>query len=75
MEFHILSPQNPEHELYPHLDIATFLHTHLEQYGDPLEDIQKCIQYALNPNRGGFVLIGTLEGDMAVVTVVNHTGM
>ena len=52
-----------------------FLHTHLQQYGDPPGDIQKAIQYALDPHRGGFIL-QCLDGQQIIgAVVVNKTGM
>jgi [ribosomal protein S18]-alanine N-acetyltransferase len=58
-------------------DIVNFLFEHLEQYGDPKADIEKCIQYALKetPSFGGFILV-SYEGDQISGTVViNQTGM
>jgi GNAT superfamily N-acetyltransferase len=57
--------------------IARFLLQHLDEYGDPLEDIQKAIDYALSVNDkpGGFVMVAK-EGDKVVsAVVVNKTGM
>lgn len=58
-------------------DIINFLFEHLEQYGDPKSDIEKCLQYALKetPSFGGFVLV-SYEGDQISGTVIiNQTGM
>lgn len=53
--------------------IVDFLHTHLEQYGDPKEDIERCINYVYY--RGGFILIAH-EGERIMgVTIINKTGM
>lgn len=57
---------------------TSFLHTHLEQYGDDYADIEKAIQYALKeiPSFGGFVLEGYNDSeDLVGVVVVNRTGM
>lgn len=53
--------------------IVNFLHTHLEQYGDEKEDIQRCLDYV--QERGGFVLLGVIEGEIVGAVVVNETGM
>src|SRR5690606_4589374 len=55
----------------------------LEQYGDPEDDINKAVNYALNKNEeknkttGGLVLTARLEENNAIVgaVVINETGM
>jgi hypothetical protein len=39
MEFKIITPQTGECSIYSHEIIAQFLYTHLEEYGDKIEDI------------------------------------
>lgn len=58
-------------------EIINFLFDHLEQYGDPKEDIEKCLNFALKESNsfGGFILVAFFEGEMAGVVVVNQTGM
>jgi ribosomal-protein-alanine N-acetyltransferase len=58
-------------------ELVDFLFKHLEQYGDPGSDIEKCIGYALKetPSFGGFVIAAHYEGQLGGVVVVNHTGM
>ena len=56
-------------------EVVDFLYTHLEQYGDEKKDIRACIQYALNPEKGGFVTLGMVDGKLAGVVIINHTGM
>lgn len=58
-------------------EIVDFLYEHLENFGDPKGDIEKCINYALkeSPSFGGFVLSGYQENKLACVVVVNKTGM
>lgn len=58
--------------------IAAFLHQALEQYGDPLEQISACMDYALSdePGRGGAIFTATdTMGRLVGATVVNHTNM
>ncbi len=58
-------------------ELVSFLHHHLEQYGDPAQDIQKAVEYALSdePNKGGFVLLAHLDHKLVGGVVMNRTGM
>ncbi len=58
-------------------EIADFLFTHLDQYGDKKEDILKCLDYALSSfgHQGGFVVLGREKGNIKGAVVVNQTGM
>src|SRR5690606_17502737 len=56
--------------------IASFLHQHLEKYGDPLPSIEKAIDYALGLNSiGGHVFVSTSQGEIIGAVVINKTGM
>jgi ribosomal-protein-alanine N-acetyltransferase len=35
----------------------------------------KCVKYALDPNRGGNIIIGFDEGKIVGLTILNNTGM
>jgi [ribosomal protein S18]-alanine N-acetyltransferase len=54
-----------------------FLYTHLEEYGDPREDILKCLNYAFSTEKseGGFALAAFDDGELAGALIMNHTGM
>ncbi|MDK2773007.1 MAG: GNAT family N-acetyltransferase [Flavobacterium sp.] len=52
-----------------------FLFTHLEQYGDEKKDIKKCIDYVVNPNKGGKIIIGTENDKIVGIVILNKTGM
>jgi [ribosomal protein S18]-alanine N-acetyltransferase len=59
-------------------EVADFLFTHLEEYGDPKEDILKAINFSLKKSAtslGGFVLIAKDNSDIIGAVVVNRTGM
>lgn len=58
-------------------DIIHFLHRHLETFGDPLNDIEKCIDYALKEYQsfGGFIISAYEKDEIAGVVVINKTGM
>lgn len=75
MEFKIITPEQGEDSTYNSEIIAKFLHTHLEQYGDSIEDILKCIAYAMNPSKGGTIVLGLEEEKIVGACVLNNTGM
>lgn len=58
-------------------DIISFLHTHLDQFGDTKEAIGKCIDYAQKKNnRPGGTITLAKDGDKIIGTVItNETGM
>lgn len=58
-------------------EIVDFLYTHLEQFGDPPQHIEKAVDYALkiSDSFGGFVLTGHLDNELIGAVVVNRTGM
>jgi ribosomal protein S18 acetylase RimI-like enzyme len=58
-------------------EIADFLVLHLGQYGDPKEDIMKCLDYALDQSMhaGGFVVMAREEGKLLGALIMNKTGM
>lgn len=60
--------------LINHGEVATFLHKHLDEYGDKIDDIQKAIDYVFD-QVGGFVLVQFIAQEIAGVVVVNETGM
>ncbi len=75
MNFIRINAITGEHAKYPHEDIAAFLVEHLENYGDKIEDILKCIDYVMDPKRGGNIILGLNDGQIAGVTILNNTGM
>lgn len=58
-------------------EIADFLFIHLGQYGDPKEDIMKCLDYALDQSMhaGGFVVMARENGKILGALIMNKTGM
>jgi ribosomal protein S18 acetylase RimI-like enzyme len=54
--------------------VAKFLHQHLEQYGDKIEDIQKAINYVFE-KVGGHVVVQYINTEIVGVVVINKTGM
>ncbi|MDR4988606.1 MAG: GNAT family N-acetyltransferase [Bacteroidales bacterium] len=58
-------------------EIADFLYEHLDQFGDKIEYIMKCIEFALDDKDkfGGFILTSRDEKKINGAVVVNKTGM
>jgi len=56
--------------------IALFLFKNLDQYGDPLWQIEKCISYAQNPEKGGSIFYAVNQNnEIKGAVVTNKTGM
>ncbi|NBB88808.1 MAG: GNAT family N-acetyltransferase [Bacteroidetes bacterium] len=57
--------------------IVDFLYTHLDEFGDPKEDISNCLDYAMKevPSQGGFAIVASEGEKIAGVVIVNQTGM
>jgi len=54
-----------------------FLFKHLERFGDPMEDINRCLDYAFSEEKseGGFALAAFYENKLAGALIINKTGM
>src|SRR6056297_257221 len=68
---------DPKDSPFTRDEIATFLHTHLDEYGDSKSAILKCIGYAYgdNPGNGGFILVAHDEDEILGVVIINNTNM
>jgi ribosomal protein S18 acetylase RimI-like enzyme len=73
MQPKLINAKSGRDEVYSDQRIVDFLHKHLEEYGDPKEDIQSCLNYV--HDRGGFVLLGIVEDEIIGAVIVNETGM
>jgi len=58
-------------------EFIDFLFTHLDRFGDPKEDINRCLDYAFSDNKaeGGFALAAFYEGKLVGALIMNRTGM
>ncbi len=58
-------------------EIADFLFTHLDEFGDEHDAIMRCINFALDDKTkfGGFILVSEEGGTITGAVVVNKTGM
>ncbi len=75
MDITIIERSTQDHGAFTKEAVTGFLFKHLEQYGDPLADIQKCYDYAMETGPGGFVTVAH-EGDQIYGAVImNETGM
>ncbi len=54
-----------------------FMFTHLGRFGDPKEDIRKCLRYAFSDEKseGGFALAAFYGGELVGGLIMNRTGM
>ncbi|OCB70195.1 GNAT family N-acetyltransferase [Flavobacterium crassostreae] len=75
MDFKIINATTGSDQKYSNQVIAEFLFTHLEEYGDKVADILKCIDYVMNPNKGGDIVVGIDEDKIVGVVILNNTGM
>jgi len=58
-------------------EFIDFLYTHLDRFGDPKEDINKCLNYAFSEEKseGGFALAAFYENKLVGALIMNKTGM
>lgn len=78
MDCRILNSITGQDDHFNNDKIADFLHDHLDQFGDPKEDILRAIEYAFGKKeegKGGFVLLGIENDEIVGAVVINETGM
>lgn len=76
MNYLLIEGNAGEHPEFTNQKIAEFLFKHLEQYGDPIDQIQACLNYVFNPDKGGFVALAYADDqEIMGATIVNETGM
>ncbi len=58
-------------------EFVDFLFKHLDRFGDPKVDINKCLDYAFSDEKseGGFALAAFYEGKLVGTLIMNKTGM
>tara|TARA_Y100001934_G_C12321905_1_gene760487 strand:- start:235 stop:672 length:438 start_codon:yes stop_codon:yes gene_type:complete len=76
MNYLLIEGKAGAHADFNNQKISEFLYKHLEQYGDPIDQIQACLDYVFNPDKGGFVAVA-YDDDQEIMgaTIVNNTGM
>lgn len=57
--------------------IADFLYNHLDEYGDSMSAILKCIAYAYGEKEGtgGFIQLAHADGEILGAVIINNTNM
>jgi ribosomal protein S18 acetylase RimI-like enzyme len=75
MEFKIINKSTGQDKIYTNQIVAQFLFTHLEEYGDKVEDILKCTDYVMNPDKGGNIVVGIDDNKIVGVVILTNTGM
>ncbi|HBG71893.1 MAG: GNAT family N-acetyltransferase [Bacteroidetes bacterium GWF2_43_63] len=77
METRIIKQMSDFVEPVSRKDFSNFLFVHLQPYGDPINDIEECIDYALLENvlAGGFIIAVIDREKIVGGLIVNHTGM
>jgi ribosomal protein S18 acetylase RimI-like enzyme len=75
MEFKIINNSTGQDKIYTNQIVAQFLFTHLEEYGDKVEDILKCTDYVMNPDKGGNIVVGIDDNKIVGVVILTNTGM
>lgn len=73
MNFKTLNKETGTDGNFTNEKIAAFLHQHLDEFGDPTEDILKCLEYVFE--KGGFVHLGIENDEIKGAVVINETGM
>jgi ribosomal protein S18 acetylase RimI-like enzyme len=77
IKYSLISDDTNNSTCFERSDIASFLHEHLDHYGDALQHISACIGYAFsdNPGQNGFVLLAHEESEIVGAVVINDTNM
>jgi len=58
-------------------ELVDFLHTALDEYGDPKHHIRAAIEYSCSSHKGkgGFVILSRIKNKLVGAVVINQTGM
>ena len=77
MEYSLIENDTDQSPPFTREQIADFLHTHLDEFGDPKDDILKAIAYAMgdNPGQDGFIYLAHEKGRIYGAVIMNATNM
>jgi ribosomal protein S18 acetylase RimI-like enzyme len=77
MKIHIVRREDSLPSWADREQLALFLHETMRPYQDTVEDIQRALSYAFSSNngKGGFLVLGELDGKLVGAVVMLNTGM
>ncbi len=75
--YHIIHSDEENPTTFNRENIADFLYSHLDEYGDKKEHILKSINYAFGggPGQDGFILVAHEDKTIVGAVIINHTNM
>lgn len=74
-QVYVIEPGEPFPGWCDRKQLADFLHINMKPYEDRLEDIGRGIEYAMDPDRGGWILFAHRAEELLGASVVLKTGM
>jgi ribosomal protein S18 acetylase RimI-like enzyme len=75
MDYQVIHGSDGPHKVITNERIASFLFEHLDEFGDKLTDILKCLDYVFHPDKGGRIVVALENGEIKGAVVLNNTGM
>jgi ribosomal protein S18 acetylase RimI-like enzyme len=75
MNFSQINSQTGDHLVFTKETLVEFLFQHLESYGDEKKAIMSCLQYVMQPEKGGNIMVGHIGDEILGIVVMNQTGM
>ncbi|MFW6119434.1 MAG: GNAT family N-acetyltransferase [Petrotogales bacterium] len=77
VDMYLIEDSDDFDEVVSKSNLINFFYEHLGKYGDPEEDIERSIDYALSDEggKGGFILVACEEDEIVGGLVINDTGM
>lgn len=75
MDISIIDRKSGPHKTFTREAVCQFLFKHLENFGDPVADITKCYNYAMETGYGGFITVAHEGDQIAGAVIINETGM
>jgi GNAT superfamily N-acetyltransferase len=77
MQYSLLTPVTGYHPDFAKQNISEFLLRQLDEYGDPIEEIENALDFAMEPDKPGkgFVVVAHDQNKITGCVVINETGM
>lgn len=70
-----LNPDTGVSPVFTNEKIVDFLYHNLDEFGDTKNAIDACLNYALDPSRGGHVILSSESDEITGAVILNNTGM